>query len=114
MLSLSGVIAGLLSGLLGVGGGFVTVPALQRYTNLHAQSVLATSLAVIALVSVSGVISSAVANHLDWIVALPFSAGAISGMLGGRIVNSVWPSRRTPVTKKFRVDFDTCCSRFND
>lgn len=85
-LTLSGLIAGALSGLLGVGGGFVLVPALQRYTNLTAQSVLATSLAVIALISAAGVTASSVAGHLDWRLATPFCLGALAGMLGGRIV----------------------------
>src|SRR5471032_752996 len=85
-LALSGMVAGGLSGLLGVGGGFVMIPALQRYTDLSMQSVVATSLAVIALVSTSGVVVSAAAGHLPWMVALPFSAGALAGMLGGRLV----------------------------
>lgn len=83
-LALSGGLAGLLSGLLGVGGGFVMVPALQRYTNLAMQSVVATSLAVIALVSAGGVAASAIAGAIAWPVALPFSAGALAGMLAGR------------------------------
>ncbi len=87
-LALSGMLAGSLSGLLGVGGGFVMVPALQRYTNLSAQSVVATSLAVIALVSMSGVIASAVTGHLQWAVAMPFSGGAVLGMLAGRQVTA--------------------------
>jgi len=82
----SGGIAGLLSGLLGVGGGFVIVPALQRSTDLAMQSVVATSLAVIALVSVSGVASSALSGGLNWSVAYPFTGGALAGMLGGRLV----------------------------
>lgn len=85
-LALSGAVAGLLSGLLGVGGGFVMVPALQRYTDLDMQSTVATSLAVIALVSATGVAASAIAGQLDWAVALPFSGGALVGMLGGRAV----------------------------
>lgn len=85
-LALSGGVAGVLSGLLGVGGGFVMVPALRRYTDLAMQSVVATSLAVIALVSTTGVVSSAVAGTLDWAVALPFCAGALAGMAGGRLV----------------------------
>jgi len=85
-LTLSGGIAGLLSGLIGVGGGFVIVPAMQRYTDLAVQSIIATSLAVIALVSISGVASNALAGHLNWGIAVPFSAGALAGMLGGRFI----------------------------
>jgi hypothetical protein len=85
-LAIAGAIAGLLSGLLGVGGGFVMVPALKRYTDLTMDSVIATSLAVIALVSASGVASSIVAGRLEWAAALPFCAGALAGMIGGRAV----------------------------
>jgi len=65
VLAMSGAFAGLLSGLLGVGGGFVMVPALRSYTDLPMDAVVATSLAVIALVSATGVASSAVAGNLD-------------------------------------------------
>ena len=53
---LSGMVNGFLSGLLGVGGGFVLVPALQRYAHISMKSAVATPLAVIALVSVGGVL----------------------------------------------------------
>ncbi|MYM39413.1 sulfite exporter TauE/SafE family protein [Duganella qianjiadongensis] len=85
-LAMSGLVAGGLSGLLGVGGGFVMVPALQRYTDLNTQSILSTSLAVIALVSFSGVAASAATGHLQWAIALPFSAGALAGMGSGRLL----------------------------
>jgi len=87
-LALSGSFAGLLSGLLGVGGGFVMVPALQRYTDLAMQSAVATSLAVIALISLAGVATSAAGGALAWSIALPFSAGALAGMLGGRTLSA--------------------------
>lgn len=87
-LALSGTVAGLLSGLLGVGGGFVLVPAVQRYTDLAMHSVIATSLAVIALVSVGGVLFSALAGHLNWRIAVPFCGGALAGMMGGRLIAS--------------------------
>lgn len=80
----TGLIAGLLSGLLGVGGGFIIVPALKRYTDLDIRSIQLTSLAVIALVSLSGVAAAALNGPLRWDVALPFSGGAILALLAGQ------------------------------
>ncbi len=83
-LALSGFLAGFLSGLLGVGGGFVVVPALKKVTNLQMQSIFATSLAVIALISAIGVISATLMGVMNWSIAIPFSGGAMVGMLLGR------------------------------
>lgn len=82
-----GMMVGFLSGLLGVGGGFVIVPTLQRYTNLEMRSIVPTSLAVIALVSVAGAAVSAFSGTMNWAIALPFSGGALLGMMGGRVVS---------------------------
>ncbi len=92
-LAFVGMVAGGLSGLLGVGGGFVMVPALQRYSDLSTQSVVATSLAVIALVSLTGVAASAAGGNLQWALALPFAGGALAGMVGGRLVAARLPGR---------------------
>ncbi|QOY92750.1 sulfite exporter TauE/SafE family protein [Massilia sp. UMI-21] len=83
-LGLSGALAGFLSGLLGVGGGFVMVPALRRSTDLPMQSAVATSLAVIAIISAAGVATAAAQGSIAWSTAAPFAAGALAGMLGGR------------------------------
>lgn len=83
-LTLSGAAAGFLSGLLGVGGGFVMVPALQRYTDLPIKPAVATSLAVIAVISMGGVATAAAQGAIDWARAAPFAAGALGGMLAGR------------------------------
>ena len=100
-LSISGSIAGMLSGLLGVGGGFVMVPALKRYTDLPAQSVVATSLAVIALVSLAGVLASLSAGHFETAVALPFTAGGLAGMG----IGSWLSSRLSPRYLKYAFAF---------
>jgi len=47
------------------GGGFVIVPALRRYTDLTAQSIVATSLGILAIISGGGVLFSAISSNLD-------------------------------------------------
>ena len=85
-LALTGVTAGLLSGLLGVGGGFVIVPALTRFTELSARSVVATSLAVIALASIGGVGAAAWHGTIAWDIALPFAIGSVAASLLARVI----------------------------
>ncbi|HEY3487046.1 MAG TPA: sulfite exporter TauE/SafE family protein [Gammaproteobacteria bacterium] len=84
ILALSGAGAGFLSGLLGVGGGFLVVPALSKATELSMQSVVATCLAVVALISTTTVFFAVVDGRINWAIALPFAAGAAIGMLAGR------------------------------
>ncbi|MEY2620173.1 MAG: hypothetical protein RL522_3175 [Pseudomonadota bacterium] len=83
-LALAGAMAGLLSGLLGVGGGFVLVPALLAVSNLPMQAITATSMGVLALVSSGAVAQAALAGQVPWGLALPFAAGALTGLLAGR------------------------------
>ncbi|MFL6627286.1 MAG: sulfite exporter TauE/SafE family protein [Vitreoscilla sp.] len=85
-LAVTGVTAGLLSGLLGVGGGFVIVPALTRFTELSARSIVATSLAVIALASIGGVGAAAWHGAIAWDIALPFAIGSVFATLAARVI----------------------------
>ncbi|WP_277593295.1 sulfite exporter TauE/SafE family protein [Pseudomonas chlororaphis] len=85
-LTFTGMLSGLLSGLLGVGGGFVIIPALTRYTNLDSKSIVATSLAVIALVSTGSVITASLSGVMHWAVGAPFAGGAVLGLIAGRQV----------------------------
>lgn len=84
-LALAGALVGFLSGLLGVGGGFVVVPVLKRVSNLTMQSIVATSLAVVGLISAMGVIYATAMSQLDWSIAFPFTFGTLTGMMIGRI-----------------------------
>ncbi|MFA6972142.1 MAG: sulfite exporter TauE/SafE family protein [Gallionella sp.] len=80
-----GLISGLSTGLLGVGGGFIIVPALIRCSNIAMNGIIATSLMVIALVSAGAVISASTTGNLNLSEpALLFICGAAGGMLLGR------------------------------
>lgn len=93
-LLLAGAIAGFLTGLLGVGGGFVIVPVLRHVTDLAMNSIVATALMVVALVSGTAAVSAAVAGQLDLAVGLPFALGAIVAMLAGRRLAQRLPGPR--------------------
>ncbi|MBK6287272.1 MAG: sulfite exporter TauE/SafE family protein [Gammaproteobacteria bacterium] len=87
VISAIGALTGFLSGMLGVGGGFVIVPSLRAATDLSMHSAVATSLMAIALIS-GGTVGVAVlqGQSIPWLVALPFVAGTVIGMSGGRHV----------------------------
>lgn len=80
-LVLTGMVSGFFSGLAGVGGGFVIVPSLARYSDLPWRHIQATSLAVIALVSASATTHAIWQGLIYWPVALPFAAGSMASYL---------------------------------
>ena len=73
-----GVAAGLLSGLFGIGGGTVIVPALVL-VGLTQRQAAATSLAAIVPTSISGVVSYAMGGDVDWVAALLLACGMVIG-----------------------------------
>lgn len=83
-LAASGSVAGFFSGLLGVGGGFIIVPALRKFTDLPMKSIVATSLGVLTLVSLSGVLFSNLYGVMNWLIAIPFALGSIVGLIIAR------------------------------
>ena len=88
-----GACTGLTAGLLGVGGGFIIVPLLQRFSNISTQGIIATALMVIALVSGGGVwVALAHGATLSPAIALPFVGAALAGMLAGRRVANRLPA----------------------
>lgn len=80
-----GLFTGLMTGMLGVGGGFLIVPLMRRFTNLSLPGIVATSLFLIALVSSGGVASALLAGaELPPMETGSFVLAMVSGMLIGR------------------------------
>jgi len=87
LLLAAGLATGVFSGLFGVGGGVVIVPALVMFSRMPIQRAVGTSLLVITLISVSGVVSHLVANRdlrLD-LIGL-FVAGGVLGLAASQRV----------------------------
>lgn len=85
-LSSLGSVMGFTSGLLGIGGGFIAVPWLRRYTPLPSQSIFATSLFIIALISFVGILGAwASGERPPATLTLYFSLGVFTGVLAGRM-----------------------------
>lgn len=74
-----GLAAGLLSGLLGVGGGILMVPAFVGWVRLPIKEAVGSSLACVGILAVPGMITHALLGHIDWAFALPLCVGVIPG-----------------------------------
>ncbi|WP_158583523.1 sulfite exporter TauE/SafE family protein [Salinisphaera sp. Q1T1-3] len=84
-LVVAGLVVGVLSGFFGVGGGFLIVPALILITDMGIHRAVATSLFVITLVGLSGVVSNVAGGRsIDPAIAGLFVLGGAIGMIGGR------------------------------
>lgn len=81
-----GAIAGLVSGLLGIGGGLVMVPALAGWLGMPLKRTLGTSLAAIVALVIPGAIVHAALGHVRWDIFATVTIGALPGAaLGARI-----------------------------
>lgn len=92
-LVITGAVAGMLSGLLGVGGGFVIVPSLRKVSNFDSQTIIATSLTVIALVSAGSVATYLLHGDIHWKIAVPFVTSTIASMFAFRLVSHKIPDK---------------------
>lgn len=84
--SLTGLGVGALTGFLGVGGGFVIVPALVFFGHLPLKSAFVTSLLVIAVNSFAGLAGHLHRAPFDWRIAGMFLGASLIGMFVGRLV----------------------------
>lgn len=84
-----GVSAGLYSGFLGLGGGFIVVPALIRFFGFPPKRAVATSLVVVCLLAVPGTIAHYLLGNVDPDLALLLALGVVPGaLLGARITTA--------------------------
>lgn len=89
-----GVVVGLVTGLVGAGGGFLVVPALVLLGGLTMPVAVGTSLLVIAMKSAAGLAGYLASVSLDWPLALAVTAAAIAGsFLGTRVMGRTNPAR---------------------
>ena len=98
-----GAVSGVCTGLLGVGGGFIIVPALTYFSDARMHSIVSTSLMVIALVSAVTVASAAAHGLALTTAEWAFVGAAIAGMAAGRTFAS-----RVPQAALQRVFASVC------
>jgi uncharacterized protein len=89
----SGVAVGVLTGFLGVGGGFIILPALVLFAGLEMKTAIGTSLAVIATNSFAGLLGQLRFVEFEWPLTVAFLAAAMVGMLGGLALASRFSSQ---------------------
>jgi uncharacterized membrane protein YfcA len=104
--AVSGAAVGLMSSLLGVGGGIVAIPILVYFVGLELQKVAATSMAIIVFTATAAVVGYAVAGsgepglpagsvgYVHILAALPILAGALAAVSLGARVNQRMNTRR--------------------
>ena len=83
ILAATGLAIGLLTGVVGIGGGFLIVPALVILAKVPIKQAVGTSLVVIAMNSASGALGYAGQFDLPWSFLITFTAVAIAGILAG-------------------------------
>jgi uncharacterized membrane protein YfcA len=87
-LLLGGLAVGLLSGLFGVGGGFLIVPLLLALSAVSMAQAVRTSLMIIALISSTGFISHVFfAETIPWSLLGLVVIGSVIGMIAGQMVS---------------------------
>ncbi len=92
LLATIGLTVGLLSGLFGVGGGFLIVPALVTFASMGLSRAVGTSLLVMSLVGLAGVAGHLLqGREVPWEVTLLFVAGSVPGLFIGSALTRQLP-----------------------
>jgi uncharacterized protein len=88
---IEGLVVGLVTGLVGAGGGFLVVPALVLLGGLSMPAAVGTSLVVIAMKSFAGLGGYLTSVQLDWVLVAGVTAAAIVGSLAGAKLTGIIP-----------------------
>ena len=89
-----GLAVGVITGLVGVGGGFVVVPALTLGLSFGMREAMGTSMVIVAVVSLCGLAAHlAAGNAFDLPVALVMGAATLAGALAGPSLAARVPTR---------------------
>jgi uncharacterized protein len=87
-----GFMVGIITGLFGIGGGFLIVPALYFWSRLPMKSAVGTALLIIAMNSLFSFSTSYSDSPINWILLLRFSLGAVIGILIGSRIGEKIPA----------------------
>ena len=92
-LLINGFLVGGLTGIVGIGGGFIIVPALTLLVGLTLQGAIGTSLLIIAMNSAAGLIGYSSQISLDLELTLLITAGTVFGSLVGGYLSNYLPAQ---------------------
>lgn len=85
-----GLGAGLASGYVGLGGGFIMVPLMLSFVGIPMKLASGTSLIAVLLLAIPGTIENGLAGNIDYVVGLSVAVGSIPGaIIGARLVSMV-------------------------
>ena len=85
-----GAIAGVASGYVGLGGGFVMVPLMVSLFHIPMKLTSGTSLIAVALLALPAAVTQTMLGNVSWLVALAVAAGSVPGaLLGARLIPRV-------------------------
>lgn len=84
---IQGLGVGLLTGLVGVGGGFLIVPALVLFSKLDMKTAVGTSLLIMSVNSLFGFIGDILNREIDWSFLLIFTGLSILGIFAGNALS---------------------------
>lgn len=83
LLTLEGLVVGVLTGFVGAGGGFLIIPALVFFAKLPMKKAIATSLMIISIKSLIGFIGDIQNFEIDWFFLLSFTSISVIGIYLG-------------------------------